>query len=296
MEFASIDRSKGAKEIYPSLGRCIYCRRNDLPLEDEHIVPFGIAGDGVIFEDASCGICSKFINKEFETHVIGSMFLPVRVRGDFPTRNKRKRATHLELKVFAIDPDGNRAGPVSSKMIPADQFPLALMGWSLPRPGIVAGREISDEVLGSPWTHMHDQEFAPYVAEYRNATGYSGELAVSVGRMEEDKFFRFLAKTAYAMAVAMEGLDAFEPFALDLIFGRSRAFCHYIGSGEGHDPQPMSEHETFRLLVGEIAKHGETYVAVLVQPFPMLNSPKYIVIVGKRFRDESPLADESTHA
>jgi len=288
-----IDRVKGEKKIFPSPGRCIYCLRDDLPLEDEHIVPFAISGDGMIFKKASCRPCAGIINKEFETHVTGTTFLPFRIRAGAPTRNKRKRPATLELTLVCADAGGKPIGPRYTKQIPAEAFPISLLGWTLPRPGIIAGREPSDEILGEPAVSMFGHEFQPHIDDYLKRTGHRGGVLVSVGRMEREKLFRFIAKTAHAFAAATEGLDSFEPLTLDLIFGRSKAFCHLIGTGSGKSPDPPTLADTFTMYIGSITKDGVEYMAVLVHPFPFFDSPSYIVIVGKCTKHQATLAKDA---
>jgi hypothetical protein len=89
-------------------------------------------------------------------------------------------------------------------------------------------------------------------------------------------FCRMLAKIAHAHAVAELGMDAFEPLLPDLILGKSEDASHFVGSGDmGMAPQVPHQLEVGQGLGREDLK------VVQVQLFAYLNTPVYLIVVGR---------------
>lgn len=87
---------KQQRELYPSLGMCIYCGSKD-NLSDEHIIPFALGGN-LIFQKASCPDCAK-LTSDFELTCLRTMYGPLRLLYGLPTRRPNKRPPKLPLKV-----------------------------------------------------------------------------------------------------------------------------------------------------------------------------------------------------
>ena len=83
---------------FPAVGQCIYCDAAgaSIKLSDEHIIPFALGGKDILLE-ASCSKCARKINKGFETHCSQRLFQTIRVHHRYPTRNPKKRPTHLPI-------------------------------------------------------------------------------------------------------------------------------------------------------------------------------------------------------
>src|SRR5437762_7005133 len=84
-------------ESIPAVGRCIYCLRDDVPLADEHIIPFGLSGTWVL-RKASCQSCAR-ITSAFERIVLREDLQRLRAAGQFKTRRRNERPTHLPLTI-----------------------------------------------------------------------------------------------------------------------------------------------------------------------------------------------------
>lgn len=87
---------KQRKAIYPSPGMCIYCGAKD-NLSDEHIIPFALGGN-LILQKSSCPDCAK-ITSDFELTCLRTMYGPLRLLYNLPTRRPKKRPKKLLLKV-----------------------------------------------------------------------------------------------------------------------------------------------------------------------------------------------------
>jgi hypothetical protein len=178
-----------------------------------------------------------------------------------------------------LDNSGEPVGEPIVFQVPSHLVPLSLMSWRLPPPGLHLGAPPTDEIKGEAWTRYSAPEFQACERAFREASGYQGNLAMKLGDMDPKKFLRFLAKTAHAFAVAELGDDAFDPFLLDLIFDRSRNYCHFIG-GEWEIPEPFENSHTAAIYIGRLALPEVTCVSVKLQLFPSYGSPVHVILVG----------------
>jgi hypothetical protein len=84
------------EKTYAAVNRCIYCGTNE-KLSDEHIIPFGLGGRWVL-PKSSCVECAKKTSA-FEHTCQRTMFGPLRMYYDLPTRRRKERPKKLPLKV-----------------------------------------------------------------------------------------------------------------------------------------------------------------------------------------------------
>ena len=84
------------KKVYSQVGRCIYCHITD-DLIGEHVIPFGLGGR-LELPKSSCHRCSK-ITSDFEHTCLRTMYGPLRLLYDLPSRRKKNRPQKLPLKV-----------------------------------------------------------------------------------------------------------------------------------------------------------------------------------------------------
>jgi hypothetical protein len=61
------------RTIVGKVGKCIDCRKSDVALSEEHIIPYGLNGNQVLL-DASCSDCSK-ITSALELDVLRRAFI-----------------------------------------------------------------------------------------------------------------------------------------------------------------------------------------------------------------------------
>ena len=91
------------QKIYAAVGHCIYCGGNKA-LSDEHIVPLGLGGRRVL-PKSSCGECAKKTGA-FERTCQRTMYGPLRMYYDLPSRRRKERPATLPLKV-KLTPDAD---------------------------------------------------------------------------------------------------------------------------------------------------------------------------------------------
>jgi hypothetical protein len=284
-------RADGAR--YPSVGRCIYCGCMDTKRFPEHIIPFAITADALIFEDASCAQCAQEINK-FEQPVLRRMLGPFRVVANSPTRNPRQRPKNFKLKIGKADDRGQLIEPPHTIIVPATEMHLVLLGWRLPPPGILYEEEPPrDQIRGEPWCRLDEEPVNRHIQRFRDTTGWQGNIAFKAGDVPHFAYLRWLAKIAHGFAIAELGYEAFEHFLPAIILGRSNHYCHYIG-GELTVPAPGETDAIFNIRHGRLVGDENTYIAVELHLFPFYGSPIHQVIVGvrKRTADEIALRQE----
>jgi hypothetical protein len=112
-----------------SKGACIYCGKKDVPLTDEHLVPFSLGGQHIL-EDASCHACAD-LTKRFEQDVAREMWGDARTSYNAPSRRKKQRKTHIVL----TDPDN----PSRRVKVPYSEYPAAMIFYKMSRAGLLEG-------------------------------------------------------------------------------------------------------------------------------------------------------------
>src|SRR5262245_41690006 len=113
-------------KFYRRQCRCIYCRRKAVQLNDEHIIPFGLAGNALVLRQVSCFKCANETEK-YETRVLRHMWWPFRTHIGAPTRRRRQVPNDFTMK--RSEPgavvDG-RASPTVNliEQVPTEEYPL----------------------------------------------------------------------------------------------------------------------------------------------------------------------------
>jgi len=269
----------------PSPGKCIYCRREPVPptkLTDEHVVPFAIGANTIIFHDCCCEECARTIQR-YEQEVLLKQLGNFRRQIDAPSRTKpKKRPTHANVRFKEVDDKGGDLRQLGLRSIPIANLPLTLSLWKLPEPRIMRPGATPDCDQGRPWYHCDDtdalQRLCRKVAE---ETG-SKHVAMEIGAVNRNHFLRFLAKTAHAYAVAELGLEAFKPRLTDIILNREDDISKYVGGYYGPPPPGSALENLVNVHVGQAVEGpGKGQIAVALQFYPALGSPTYSVIVGE---------------
>jgi hypothetical protein len=278
MRTKTYEIDKHEKRRIPSPGACIYCggafSQNDLT--DEHIIPYALGHNTLIFEKASCKSCAAII-QPYEQEVLKKQLGDFRLQIDAPSRTKKKdRPKHVDIPFVAVDASGKITRDLGSRPCPLEEAPLVLNLWQFPEARITLGGARSDSGRGRPWSY-----FEPRVYEIsRKIAKETGEanVAMKLGDVNRSHFLRFLAKTAHAFAVAELGMDGFDPFLNDIILNKSDDLSMYVGGTLPHEEREADPAETFLIFIGGT----EQFVAVYIQFYPLLGSPAYGVVVGER--------------
>ena len=126
---------------YPTKNSCIYCRKSNVILNDEHIVPLFIGGKHVISK-ASCVVCEN-ITKKFEQDVARGLWGQARASYKAPTRRPKEYAKSFILK----DPKGID----EDLTVLAEDYPAPMLFYRMSLAGILAGTNPTHD-LSLQWT------------------------------------------------------------------------------------------------------------------------------------------------
>lgn len=254
---------------YEPLGICIYCGETELPDDvprfgDEHIIPLALGGN-LILPEASCKTCEATINRLIETPISSQEWGYFRSKHNFPTRNKRRRKTHVTLKKY----DG---GPLQ---VPIRDYPSPVPLYLLSEARILSGRAASIDPLS--WTMKvltEDRSETEMRAKYPE---WDGGHQVKI-RVHE--FARLIAKIGYGYAVAELGYGAFRPIANDIILGRSDDLFELVG-GSFDLEAPIDGGDHLLNIDALFVRAGIALVIVRIRLFSAMNTPIYHAIVGE---------------
>jgi 5-methylcytosine-specific restriction endonuclease McrA len=261
--------------VWPSPGRCIYCGNADVDLTDEHVIPYALTGNSVIFERASCVPCARVINP-FEQFVLRQTYGNLRIQIDSPTRNKRSRQTKIDHKFQLLYQGGRRAWNWTVQT-DWDRCPVLCPSWDAPLPGIITGSAASSRIAGNKWLFRPDrlELFAEKVRRFFRADGVKYEA----GKIDAAGFKRFIAKVAHGYAVAHFGYDAVEWATPAIILGTDPNISHIIGGGQNILPADP-DGAAVRISFGHPLDGELPYLLASVRLFEFLGTPEQIVVLG----------------
>lgn len=289
MKLRKYDLEKGEGRRIPSPGKCIYCRHTPIhpdKLTNEHVVPFAIGANSIIFLNASCEGCARTI-QPYEQEVLLKQLGNFRRQIDAPSRTKpKKRPTHANVSFKEVDDQGCDMRHLGQRSIPVGDLPLVLSLWQLPEPRIVRPDASPGDDTGQPWYHCDDKEAVQKLCRSVAEETNSKKVAMEIGVVNRSHFLRFLAKTAHAYAVAELGLDSFEPTLIDIILNRKHDISKFVGGYYGPRPPGSSPENIVNAHIGQaVDGPGKGLIAAALQFYPLLHSPIYSVIVGKTLID-----------
>lgn len=282
MKLTELDMGKHGAQRIPSPGRCIYCGGLD-GLTDEHVVPYALAANSVIFLGASCKSCASTI-QPYEQDVLRKQLGVFRAQVDAPTRNKKARIKDVDVHFFECDDTGRQIRDLGFRNFPVDELPLTLNLWQLPEARILRGGEALGDNHGRAWSFTEMVVANRINRSVADETG-SKHVAMKLGDVNRSNFLRFLAKTAHAFSVMVLGLDSFRPFLTDLILKRSDDLAQFVGGGSPAAPHEVDPAHTTLLTLGSPdAGPANGLIAVRLQFWHELKTPAYVVIVGEPLR------------
>jgi hypothetical protein len=238
------------------VGACVYCGSRELPLTDEHVIPYGLGGEWRLV-DASCEK-HRVITAAFEHQVLRGAFIVPRATLAMRTRRKRERPTHLPVTL-------GRAGQRSVVSVPIADHPafFALPVFEPPGPASAAaesGIAIRTMVLAS------HTERAKRFRSTTDADTFSAPFP------DLAAFARMLAKIAYCFAVGCLGYEALaDAPVLAAILGHDLQLGRWVGSLEG-------EPRAGRTGVHEVQLFAEESVLQAhVRLLAHIGAPEYVV-------------------
>lgn len=254
---------------FAPVGRCIYCRAetyapdSDRPLAEEHIIPYALNGN-LVLPRASCRRCERIINK-FETRILRGLLLGFRTFAKMQSRNPKDRDPELPL----YDTDSKRI------MVKAEDYPIGLILPVYGAPLILSGK---DTISMGFWTNFLRVDARKLQRRY-------GLTTWSPPRLDNEDFFRLLAKIAHAHAVAVWGLDGFDPVLPEAILDEAgpevdaRWRWKYIGGSMSEWPTVPVLHE---IQADSLVMHDDSRLAVVtLRLFGQFGAPVYRVVAGR---------------
>lgn len=278
MKLKEYDLDKHEQRSIPTLGLCIYCGLTLPPeeLTDEHVIPYALGHNTLIFRKASCKACANIIQR-YEQEVLKKQWGTFRLQIDAPSRTKRKyRAKSVDLAFIEVDDYGKPIRDLGTRSFSLDDAPLTLSLWQLPEPNIILPDNERSASGGRPWFKTDEDLVHKINRQVATETG-SNHVAMKIAEVNRSHFLRFLAKTAHAFVVAELGIEGFKPFLNDIILNRSDDLSNYVGGTfppEPHEVDPANS--TFMSIGGT-----DNFLAVRLQFWSALSTPAFAIVVGE---------------
>jgi len=264
-----------ANKKYKPVGICIYCGSKE-NLGDEHIVPLGLGGRWIL-PDSSCAECAA-ITAQFEGVCLRTMFGPLRLYYDLPSRRRKSRPKTLPLKI-------KKAPNLDWENLEVDQniypflvlFPYYLMPDELSGFTTIGRRDSAAKhfwIRGASFRHGFN-------AHMEQVTQELGVAEIQpTANFSTPEFCLMLAKIAHSYSIAEMGTDSFSPFLTSMILNTDTSNrAQYIGGIRSSEPRSTNLHE--------ISFNSHTcirpdIVAVRVRLLATLETPTYFIAVGRR--------------
>lgn len=259
------------KKVFSPVGRCIYCGSTE-NLTLEHVIPFGLGGK-IELPESSCLACAK-ITSSFEHTCLRTMYGPLRLLYELPSRRKKKRPSALPLKIMRTASDD-----WSYTQVEQQKYPFLILFPYFTAP-LALAKEPLPENRGAATNRFWIRGASPAYVFNELLESLTQELGV-YSIMPEAKahvaeFCQMLAKIAYSYAVGELGYRAFKPYMLPgILKGELADSDSYIGSLEKDEPPSESLHE---LSIGETMRSNQ--IIVRVRLLAKLGTPTYFVVVG----------------
>ena len=281
MKLNIIELYKSENIRLPSPGRCIYCGDRRTKLRDEHIIPYALAANSMVLEKSCCETCQNVIQK-YEQEVLKKQLGIFRAQMDAPTRRPKDRPTHANLHFVEVNEETEVIKDLGIRPISIEDAPVAIHLWQSPMPRRLRSPLSPHQELGRPWSFVEPECALALCRKVAAETG-ANHVAVKTGSVNRLHYLRSLAKTAHAFAAAQLGIDAFEPYLLDLILCRSDDVAEFVG--DDPFPSPINgdiDSHTVQIFLGEaIGGDEQGILCARFSLYPMLGSPPHLVVVGK---------------
>lgn len=257
------------------MGRCIYCGATGKKLTDEHIIAYGLNANSVLPE-ASCEACND-ITKRIEGRVMRGFARQMRVALGFQTRRPREVPTAFPLGVV-------RDGREEIINVPlGDHFVV------LPMPLFKPPAYLDNTVFKKNRDYREGIELTAVEAVWFSdpeqiRQRHRAERIFVIHQLDHIAFAQMLAKIAYCLVVAEQGLDAIdEVYVLPAIRGERNDIGQWVGSSEGVLAAAPNAQHTTQVQTYKWADPNRDggFIIALLQLFSHVPSPGYMVIVGR---------------
>ncbi|MBK7171224.1 MAG: hypothetical protein IPH83_18995 [Gammaproteobacteria bacterium] len=244
------------------LGYCIYCGSVDA-LTDEHIVPFGLGGPGVL-PASSCRTCATETGR-FEQDVLRGPFWALRAHLGLKSRRPNDSPTEQTLVVV-------RGGQEEAVSLSLNEHPLCLNFLQFAMPGRLSGRSVKGITILGHFLY----NFGRPMADVMKDAG-ADDLKFSQA-WKPISFARMIAKIGWSMACAERHHLKLKPndTVARIIVDEPDQIGDWVGSFTG-DLEAVSGtlHE---IRIRE--DRDRNFMLAEVQLFSYTNTPRYGVILG----------------
>jgi hypothetical protein len=260
-----------SKKVYSPVGRCIYCG-NTTGLSVEHVIPYGLGGR-IELPESSCRECSK-LTSTFEHTSLRTMYGPLRLLYDLPSRRRKKRPKALPLKIKRTAKDD-----WSYTEIEQEKYPFLVLFPYLSMPKILS-KSTDLKCRGAATDRFWIRGASPSYVFKDLMEQLVHELGVysimPEAKAQVHEFCQMLAKIAHAFAVAELGVDTFRPFLIPYIVRSDLSDCDKFIGGREEDEVVSSELHELSL----IRSPDHKFVVVRIRLLARLSTPTYFLLVG----------------
>ncbi len=249
---------------FDSKGVCIYCRATNLPLSDEHIVPYSLGGSHVL-RKASCARCAD-ITKKFEQEVARDLWGVARTAFNAPSRRKKERQKRLVM------PDPSGRGKVFA--IPAEEYPAGFVFYKMAQAGLLQGLPPDVDVSGR-WKMVvidDDERRRRFLGKHP-----AKKLTLHFRHVPQE-FGRLLAKIGYGQVLTQLDPWEFRQICVPYILGQKSNVSHIVGGT--HDDQAPEPDNGYSLGTTGFGTTEKIILVALVRLLANTHAPAYHVVVG----------------
>jgi hypothetical protein len=226
---------------------------------------------------SSCTVCAGKISA-VERTCLRTMFGPLRMYYELPTRRPKERPKTLSLKVkVTADADWSFVEVERDKYPFLILFPFLELPDELARVTRAGDRDAKVKTLWIRGASFRDGITA-HIENLAAALGVS-EIMPTATVIAPD-FFRLLAKIAHGFAIAELGMEAFDPFLIPMIRDADTSnSVQYVGGMPKEEP-PQHDLHVLSLITWEGPLRD--IVTIKVRLLAILGTPTYFVAVGRR--------------
>jgi len=260
------------KKVYAPIGHCIYCGKTE-GLTVEHIIPFGLGGR-LELPDSSCSNCCK-LTSDFEHTCLRTMYGPLRLLYDLPSRRRKSRPKKLHLKVKHT-PDDNW----TYLDVEQEKYPFIILFPQLSMPNMLTGESVCHGATAKKfWIRGASPSYVFKDLLQKLTVELNVHAIMPEAKAEVDKFCQMLAKIAYSFAVGELGSDAFKPFLLPhILYKELDDTDNFIGCLEKTERATNELHEISIVNLGR-----KELVVVRIRLLARLETPTYFVVAGQYY-------------
>jgi hypothetical protein len=263
------------RTVLGNVGKCIYCKRADVKLSEEHIIPYGLNGNQILL-NASCSDCSK-ITSAFELDILRHTFLLP--RRAFGMRSRHNQNDELSARFETGD------GTTKYIQIPKDDAPIMFALPIFLPPSVLDNRPFQPGIQGTGEFQIN--EIRSIAKEkLKKKHGGPGKISFDIA-YNPNNFARMIAKIAYGFAVAHFGIDDIGDLGIvSAIKGETDDIGKWVGCVKDEKFAINTVLHSWQMRISasyQIDNPKETMDARAIYGislFSLFNTPEYTVVVG----------------